>query len=54
VPASLSEQAGWFQLALLRSSVREPPRLAALGIPPKLGGEFSQKLRVNISALCEC
>src|SRR5262249_10153702 len=40
VPASFSEQAGWFQSPPFKNSAQEPPHLAALGTPPNLGGEF--------------
>src|SRR5438105_8385489 len=36
VPASVSEQAGWFQSRMPATGLlREPPRLAARGTPPK-------------------
>src|SRR5262249_25195681 len=40
-PASLGEQAGWFQnLCCKDFPAAEPPRLAALGTPPNLRGEL--------------
>src|SRR6476659_4513526 len=40
VPASLSEQAAWFQRQCFKTTALEPPRLATLGTPPNLGGEL--------------
>jgi hypothetical protein len=40
VPASLASRRGGSKAGLLQDSSLEPPRLAALGTPPNLGGEF--------------
>ena len=41
VAASVSEQTGWFHSRVLQAIATEPPRLASLGTPPNLGGEFA-------------